>query len=422
MSTFQTKVPRLPAFLADHQPPPQKTSLVNATIFDGDTVIKADTINVEAGRISAVGKAPRRGAQIVDLEGRFLMPGLIDAHAHVSMIEHSATFPGFLKGSEPPRPGLIGHLAASNLRAALHMGVTTIRDVGAYGDVLLDIRQAVRYGAFAAPRLLLCGRIVSATAPGGRFFPDMYREADGPDDMRKAVREQIRQGADFVKIMSTGARSVELEDPNPSQVTEAEMAAFVEEAHRQGYRAAAHCEGLDGTALAVESGCDTIEHGFNLTQRPDLLVQMKENDQTLVPTLSFLHHVSESGKWVDLLQEQGDYNVEQAKQTLRKARRAGVRIALGSDSPDPDGAAIELSRMIEYGMKPEEVLRSATSVGADALGIGESVGRLGEGMLADFLVVDGNPVRQPRLFSDRSKIWLVARNGEPVAGTSHRPG
>ena len=120
----------------------------------------------------------------------------------------------------------------------------------------------------------------------------MYREADGPDEVRRAVREQLRHGADFVKVMTTGARSVELEDPNPAQLPRDEMETLVEEAHRLGYRVAAHAEGLAGTELAVEAGIDTIEHGMYLNEGPDLLERMAEQGQVLVPTLSCFYGVA----------------------------------------------------------------------------------------------------------------------------------
>jgi imidazolonepropionase-like amidohydrolase len=305
---------------------------------------------------------------------------------------------------------------ADNLRRAVRMGVTTIRDVGAYEEVLFEIRQAMRYGAFEGPRLLSCGRIVSATAPGGRFFPGMYREADGPDDIRRAVREQLRRGADFVKIMSTGARSVEMENPHPAQVTAAEMAAFVEEAHRQGFRAAAHAEGLAGTEAAILAGCDTIEHGFYLNQRPDLLTHMAEHDQVLVPTLGFLHLVAESGEWTDLLEEQGAYNVGQARLTLQAARAAGVPIAMGSDAADTERIHREIGWMIEHGMGSHEALVAATSGSARALGIASEVGTVADGLLADLVLVDGDPISRPSLLGDPNAIRLVFRNGAPVAG------
>jgi imidazolonepropionase-like amidohydrolase len=120
----------------------------------------------------------------------------------------------------------------------------------------------------------------------------MYCEVDGPDEVRKAVREQLRRGADFIKVMSTGARSVELEDPEPAQLTHSELAAAIEEAHRLGYRVAAHAEGLAGTELSIRLGVDTIEHGMYLWQRPDLLAAMAESGQILVPTLSCYYGVA----------------------------------------------------------------------------------------------------------------------------------
>ena len=157
----------------------------------------------------------------------------------------------------------------------------------------------MRYGAFRGPRLLTCGKIVSATAPGGRFYGDMYREADGPDDVRRAVREQIRSGADFIKVMTTGARSNELEDPDPVQLTEAEYAALVDESHRMGFKVAAHAEGLDGCEAAITHRMDTIEHGMYLHERPDLLERMAANGQVLVPTLSGYYWMAGMGKVVD---------------------------------------------------------------------------------------------------------------------------
>jgi imidazolonepropionase-like amidohydrolase len=414
---------RLPAFLADHAPASGLLALTGARLFDGTGSAIRDgvTVVVRDGRIGSLGSSGDgvpEGASVVDLAGRTLLPGLIDAHAHVTMLEHSHAAPAKVKGTEPWRDDLGAHLAAAALRRALRMGITTVRDVGAFGDVLFGVRQAMRYGAFAGPRLLLCGRIVSATVPGDRFFPTMYRQADGADDVRRAVREQIRAGADFVKIMSTGARSVELEDPHPAQVTRAEMATLVEEAHRLGYRAAAHCEGLPGTELAVEEGVDTIEHGMYLHRRPDLLEKLAAREGVLVPTLSFLHDVAEDGCWVDLLVEQGKRNVEEAHETLAAATRAGVRLAMGFDSPDVDRAAAELLRMVEHGLPVQEALVAATSGGAYALGIDSEVGIVAEGKLADLLVVDGDPVKDPAVLLDAERIWLVLRNGVPVAGAA----
>ena len=360
---------------------------------------------------------------MLDLGGRTLMPGLIDAHVHVKQEPLAPEH-----GAEPFLPGAAKHFVAAGLRAMLRMGLTTVRDVGSYGDDVVEARQAMRYGAFRGPRLLTCGRIVSPTGPGGRFFTGMYREADGPDDVRRAVREQLRRGADFVKVMTTGARSVELEDPDPAQLTAAELATLVEEAHRMGYRVAAHCEGMAGTELAIEHGVNTIEHGMYLHDRPDLLERMAGSGQVLVPTLSCFYGVAGTPEpaaarapaetWSPLLVELAEHNLEQADRTLRAARAAGVRIAMGFDWNPMGDNALELVRMARHGLSASEALVAATATAADALGLGAHVGAVEAGKLADLLVVDGDPLADLELLLRRERIWLVLQLGEPVAGAA----
>jgi imidazolonepropionase-like amidohydrolase len=290
--------------------------------------------------------------------------------------------------------------------------------VGAYGNTILEVRQAMRLGAFRGPRLLTCGRIVSATSPGGRNFKGMYREADGPDEMRRAAREQIRVGADFIKIMSTGARSVELENPEPAQVTSAEMAAIADEVHRQGYRLAAHCEGLAGTELAIEFGADTIEHGFRLHRRPDLLAKLAAQGGVLVPTLSFLLDVADrkAKDWSPHLVERGGYNLEEAEKTFRAALDLGVPMAMGYDSQPEDQAASELGLMVKMGMSTKAALVAATSTGARALGLDHLIGTVEPGKVADLIVIDGDPTADVGILTDPDRIHLVFQIGQPVAG------
>src|SRR5215207_3399393 len=198
--------------------------LTSARLIDGTGTapLEGVTVVLEDGRIAGVDASgapiPADAVQI-DLGGRALMPGLVDAHVHVTAFD----MPRASKGQDAIVPEVRHHLIAAGLRRMLRMGITTVRDVGAFGDDLLHARQAVRLGAIPGPRILACGRIVSATSPGGRHFDGMYREADGPDEMRKATREQFRRGADFIKIMTTGARSCELENSSPAQMTRAEI-------------------------------------------------------------------------------------------------------------------------------------------------------------------------------------------------------
>ncbi len=407
---------RLPALIADPAPGDRALWLTGARLFDGTGGPMREHVSVlvEQGRIARVTDAeapPPAGAETIELARCTLLPGLIDAHSHVGV---SFPQPTASHGAEPILPGTAAHFLAAELRETLRMGITTMRDVGSYGDLVVEARQAMRYGAFAGPRLLTCGRIVSPTSPGGRFFAGMYREADGADDVRRAVREQIRYGADFLKVMTTGARTVELEDPDPAQVTREELAAFVDEAHRLGYRTCAHCEGLPGTELAIEAGVDTIEHGMYLNQRPDLLDRMAAAGQVLVPTLSFLHHLVESGEWTTGLTELGRHNVAQAQLTTAAARAAGVPLAMGYDFAPLHRATDELLRMTEAGLPAGDALVAATAGGAAALGLDDHVGTIEEGKLADLVAVEGDPVAEPKALCDRSRIRLVLRLGAVV--------
>jgi len=247
------------------------------------------------------------------------------------------------------------------------------------------------------------------------LFEAMYRQADGPDEVRKAVREQLRAGADFIKFMATGARSVELENPEPAQLTRAEMHAIIDEAHRMGLRVAAHAEGLDGARVAIEEGVDTIEHGLSLHREPALLEAMAERGGVLVPTLSTFHDLAErfTEKFAPPLVEQAKRQLEEAYATLLAARKAGVTIALGHDSGPPGDAAIELVRMVEGGLSTAEALAAGTAGSAAALGLTDR-GTLQVGKRADLLVVDGDPLADIGVLNNRAAVRIVVKNGDLV--------
>jgi imidazolonepropionase-like amidohydrolase len=417
---------RFPALIAAPPPAQGRLWLTGARLFDGTgTPLRENTaILVEDGVIRRVADAREAcpdGARPVDVGQRVIMPGLTDAHTHAS-----GRVPRTAKGAEEPLPGIAAHFLQAELRDYLRFGVTTIRVCGSQGLMPQQARQAMRYGAFRGPRLLTCGKIISATAPGGRFYGDMYREADGPDDIRRAVREQIRAGADFVKVMTTGARSNELEDPEPLQLTEPELAVVTDEAHRMGYRVAAHAEGLDGCAAAIRHGVDTIEHGMYLHRRPDLLEAMAEAGQVLVPTLSGYYWMAGLGEAIDpataqadpemppVLAELAQRNLQEGAASMRAARQAGVKIALGSDMSLATG--LEIQRMVHHGLSPGQALVAATKTAAEALDLDEHVGTVTEGKLADLTIVDGDPLAEPRLLGDAGRVWLVLQRGVPVAG------
>jgi imidazolonepropionase-like amidohydrolase len=395
--------------------------LWNVRLFDPATgeATERRVITIDEDTITAIDRAdgaPPPGAR--DLGGATALPGLIDAHAHV--LSDTSRSPGFgpppVRHGEPPRPAALGHyILAATADRMLRSGFTTVRDVGGYDDEATVLKFAIEARVVPGPRVYTCGRIVSATGPGGELFGTMYREADGPWEMRKAVREQLRRGAEFIKFMATGARSVMLEDPEPPQMTLEEMQAIVDEAHRMGRRVAAHAEGLEGTRQALVAGADTIEHGLALHREPRLLDEMAERGTVLVPTLSTFHDLAE--RFVDdfapVLVEQAKRQLDEAMRTVETARRAGVTIALGYDSGPPGTSAQELLRLIDAGLSPIEALRAATMGGAAALGR-DDLGRIAVGCRADVVVVDGRPDEDPGLLTRPESIRLVIGRGVAV--------
>ena len=395
-------------------------TLWNVRLINGLDVRSAVSIVVEDRRVVSIDPVvdSRPPPDAVDLTGRTVVPGLIDAHCHfMSDLERSPGFgPPPHRHGDAPRPRELGYFVlAASAQAIVRSGFTTIRDVGSYDDEALATGKAVDLGIIPGPRIFSCGRIISATAPGGAIFGTMYREANGPWEMREAVREQIRRGAAFVKFMATGARSVVDEDPEPAQMTVDEMAAIVDEAHRMGKRVAAHAEGLHGTRWAIESGADSIEHGLSLHREPELLDTMASKGVVLVPTLSTFHDLAErfATEFAVALVDQAKRQLDEAYRTVEAARGAGVTIAVGYDSGPPGASAQEILRLSEAGLGPLEAIAAATAGGAAALGRAD-LGTLSPGACADLVVVNGRPDEDLRLLAAPDNFEFVMKEGEIV--------
>lgn len=392
------------------------TLLWNGRIVDRSGVRDGIAISIDGDRIArieSVGRETPPGA--IDLAGKSVLPGLIDAHNHFT--SDTDRSPGFgpppPQHGDAPRPRELGHyVLAAAARAIVRSGFTSIRDVGCYDDESLAAGRAIDLGLIPGPRIFSCGRIISATAPGGAIFGSMYREADGPWEMRKAVREQIRRGAHFIKFMATGARSVVLEDPEPPQMTAEEMAAIVDEAHRMGVRVAAHAEGLAGTRWALEAGADTIEHGLALHREPKLLDQMAANGTVLVPTLTTFHDLAErfADDFSPVLVEQAKRQLDESYKTVAAAKAAGVTIAVGYDSGPPGTSAQEMLRLEHAGLTAIEAIGAATWGGAVALGR-QDLGSITNGALADLVVVNGEPDKNLSVLGDPQAISSVIKDG-----------
>ena len=369
-------------------------------IPDGAAVKALDesTVVIADGRILSVGDAGMLppDTKVIDLSGRTVLPGLIDAHVHLAS-----------SGG--------GDLAAS-MQKLLEGGITTVRDLGAIGDRLPQIREAAVRGEQRAPRLVLCGQVISAVCPGAAAFPGMYREVTGPDDARVAVNEQVDHGADVIKVMATGALTVADEDVRPAQLSYEEIAAIVAEGHGLGLLVASHAEGAEGIRLSVEAGADTIEHGEEGHLLPEVLETMAERGVILVPTLSVFDHVAESEAFPEWMRDRARRLGESARLTVEVARRLGVPIAMGADAPPQGGNAQELLRLADAGLTAREAIGAATSVAALACGIDHLVGTVEPGKMADLLVVDGDPVRDVRILADRKAVALVLQAGVVVGG------
>jgi imidazolonepropionase-like amidohydrolase len=399
--------------------------LWNATIVDARSSSPRERVSItmRGGKIADVCKA--NGARVgdaIDVGGAYVVPGLIDAHFHLgddpAMVGDLAVPPA-MRGEAPHPRELVYFVLANAARAFLRSGITTVRDVGCYDDNAIVLREAIRLGLTEGPDILSCGRIISATAPGAVLFKSMYEEADGPWQMRQCVRNQLRRGADYIKVMAGGARSVLREDPEPAQLDREEMGALVDEAHRLGVRVAAHAEGLGAVRLAVEAGVDTVEHGLSLHRAPELLERMAKNGIVLVPTLTTFHDVSEriADRFEPRLVEQAKRQKDEAYRTLLAARDAGVVIAMGFDSGPPGADALELVRMVEGGLSTHEALSAGTMGSARALGLTDA-GTIEPERRADLVILDHNPLDDVAVFTRPADLRAVIKGGRVVAGAA----
>lgn len=411
---------------------PSVLVLRNARLIDGTGADPTEGVSilVEGGVIIKIGDVPdRTDATVIDLQGKTLLPGFIDAHVHLTFTPPANFAEGVvddLRAHDADRA--LGGVA--NAWATLSAGFTTVRNVGGtFADRAL--RDAITDGTIPGPRMLVANHAI--TISGGHcddtntFHPSVMPEAqdyragvaDGVDEVRKAVRYQIKHGADVIKVCATGGVMSQGDAVGSPQLDKAELEMAVEEAVRADKRVAAHAHGNLGIREAIEAGVHSVEHG-SILDEPTIRM-MKSRGTYLVPTLSAAEHVvraADRGKLSDESAAKAREIAPKMRTSFAMAYSKGVKIALGSDagvfSHGKNGH--EFTLMVEEGMKPRDAIVAGTSAAADLLGL-SNVGRIAEGAAADFVVVDGDPfadittVESPLIVIKGGTIYVDRRDG-----------
>jgi imidazolonepropionase-like amidohydrolase len=387
-------------FAQQAAPAPARSVLRAGKLLDVRTgkTLTNQAIVIEDGKIVSVG--PDSGttgdAKVIDLSGKTVLPGLIDAHTHITF---DPRFGYDRLAISVPREALIG---AKNARLTLLAGFTTIRNLGATEFADIALRDAINAGDVPGPRIDASGPALSIT--GGHcddnLLPYAWHAtsvgvADGVENVQHKVREIIKYGADVIKVCATGGVLSLGDNPQHSQFTQAELAAIVADAHRLGRRVAAHAHGAEGIRWSAEAGVDSIEHGSYIDDAA--IAVMKQHGTYLVPTLYlsdwFLENAPKTGVPPAMLAK-GKEVMPAARKNIAHAFASGVKVGFGTDAAVyPHGLnAHEFAVMVKLGLTPLQAIQAATVNDADLLGWSDKVGVLEPGHFADIIAVDGDPL------------------------------
>lgn len=374
------------------------------------------------GRITSMGTqgalAVPAGARQINLVGKTILPGLIDMHVHLDSLAEIGGY-NYLQYSD----SFWTVAAVKNAGAMLKAGFTTVRNVGSanYNDI--GLKQAIDEGYAVGPRIIGAGYAIGAT--GGHcdetFFPPSFARkspsvGDGPDELRRRVKEQRKYGAEVIKICATGGVFSHNTEPGQQQLSESDMRAIAEEAHMWGLKVAAHAHGTAGIKAAIKAGIDTIEHASIIDDEGIRLA--KERGAYLSMDIYNTDYTQAEGKKNGVLEDNLRKDREIAdvqRQGFSKAVKAGAKMVFGSDAgvmPHGD-VGKQFATMVKYGMTPLQAIQAATSTAAEALGRARDVGAISVGRYGDIIAVDGDPLTNVRLLEN---IPFVMKGGVVVKG------
>lgn len=403
-------------------------TFTNMNLFNGiDNKIIANsylTVN-DQGKIIAIGTGlPNDNSEQIDLHGKFVMPGMINVHTHIMMDPFMDKFT-FASETE------VTFEALKNLKTLLNSGVTYIRDCGCAFQTDIKLRRMQLQNMLpknSFPDIMPSGRPMTITGGHADFIEGVNGETtwghivNSEDDMRKAVREEFKLGAKNIKVMATGGVMSANDQVDDTELSEAEIAVAVQEAHSKHMTVASHSEGNKGIQNSLEAGVDSIEHGVGLDEEQAKF--MSENNVFLVPTLSAAVNMDTfgKGKIPDYMYEKNKILRHSLFDEAAMAMKKGVKIAVGTDAGTPfnsfeTGTADEVALITELGATPYQALLGTTQYAAELMGITDHYGSLGLDKYADFLVLDENPLENVEAIKQKDK--QVYKNGVLVNATKN---
>jgi imidazolonepropionase-like amidohydrolase len=402
---------------------PRTTIVKAAHLFDGksDSVVSPGVVVVQDGKLIAAGSKVTEpaGAEVIDLGNATLLPGLMDAHTHLTSEASGDWKKDELDGFKKPIPE-IAIEATVYAKRTLMAGFTSVRDLGSSDLIDIGLRNAIDAGAVPGPRMLVAVHAISAR--GGHcdgtagYRPGLLKEpgiedgvADGPDQIRAAVRFNAKHGANVIKVCASGGVLSLADKVDSPQLTQAELDALVSEAHALGRKAAAHAHGAEAAKRAIRAGIDSIEHGSFVDDEGLDLMKQKGTYFVYTPVLCIMDRLAKAGAPPNILAK-AKAATAAAEKTIKRALAKGVKVAFGSDAAVcPHGSQVaQFADLVRVGMKPLAALRTATSVDAKLLDVDDRLGTLEAGKLADVIAVPGDPSTDIKAIE---KVFFVMKDG-----------